>query len=307
VNPVDRVVGAYRAAIDRYRARSASFDHIWQARERYSSMFGARLAAAIAYYGFFAAFAVGLLAYSVLGYLLGGHPAVLSAVDGYLQRNLPFLNSGAIRAARNTVAAAGLLGLLFAGVGWIDNMRSAQRAMWGLVQQPGNVVVRWLVDLGTLVGLGVLLNLSLWASSGIHDLLHLLLRLAHVPGGAISVVLRWVGETLAVGVNLLMSAGLLIGVPRLWVGRQRIIGPTILVGVGLTLLTTIGRVYIGHTESNPAYQVAGAAVGLLVFLYLFSQLLLFGAAVAATSPRGRVRDLAAPPARPPVPAGELAD
>ncbi len=67
----------------------------------------------------------------------------------------------------------------------------------------------------------------------------------------------------------------------------------IVVGLGLTLLTTVGRVYVEHTAHNPAYRVVSAAAGLLVFLYLFSQLLLFGAALGATG-RGHVRDLAAP-------------
>ena len=54
-----------------------------------------------------------------------------------------------------------------------------------------------------------------------------------------------------------------------------------------------------HATNNPAYRVACATAGLLVFLYLFSQLLLFGAAWAATGTRGRVVDLAAGPPPPP--------
>ena len=69
-----------------------------------------------------------------------------------------------------------------------------------------------------------------------------------------------------------------------------------LVAVGITLLNTVGRYYVVRTERNPAYTVVAGAVGLLVFLYLLNQLVLFGAALAATSPRGRVVDLAEGPA-----------
>ena len=293
MNPVDRVVAAWDAAISRGRSRSRGFDHLWQARERYASMFGPRLAAAIAYYGFFAAFAVGLLGYSVLGFVLGDNRAVLNTVDTYLQRNLPFLNAGAIQSARNAVAVIGLLGLLFAGIGWIDSMRSSQRAMWGLQQHPGNVVIRWLVDLGILLGLGVVLGLGLWASNVLQDLLGLALRGVGLPGGVVDTTKEWTGEVLAAALNLLMSAALLMLVPRVWVSWYRIVVPMVLVGTGLTFLTTLGRLYIAHTERNPAYRVAGTAVGLLLFLNLFSQLLLFGAALAATSTRGRIRDLGA--------------
>lgn len=292
MNPIDKVVAVWDATIERSRAKSPGFDHVWQARGRYQSMYGPRLAAAIAYYGFFAAFAVGLLGYSILGYVLGNNQAAVNTVDEYLKQNLPFLNPGAIQHARNTVAIIGLLGLLFAGIGWIDSMRSSQRAMWGLRQSPGNFVVRWLVDLGILVGLGLLLGLGLYASSGVQELAGLLLRAVGAPTRAVGLTRYLISDVLSLALNLLMSAGLLIAVPRLWASPNRMVGPTILVGVGLTMLTTLGRFYIAHTERNPAYQVAGTAVGLLLFLNLFSQLLLFASAVAATSPRGRVRDLA---------------
>ncbi len=293
MNPIDRVVAAWDAAIDRGRARSPGFDHVWQARERYSSLFGPRLAAAIAYYGFFAAFAIGLLGYSVLGFVLGDNRAVLNAVDAYLQRNLPFLNPAAIQSARNAVAVIGVLGLLFAGIGWIDSMRSSQRAMWGLEQHPGNIVVRWVVDLGILVGLGVVLGLGLWASNLLQALIGLVLREVGLPAAAVNTTTAWTGEVLAAALNLLMSAALLTLVPRVWVSWYRLVVPMVMVGTGLTFLTTLGRLYIAHTERNPAYRLAGTAVGLLLFLNLFSQLLLFGSALAATSARGRVRDLAA--------------
>jgi membrane protein len=292
VNPISRAVAAWESTIDRSRERSRGFDHAWQARERYQSMFGPRLAAAIAYYGFFAAFAIGLLGYSVLGFVLRGNKTVLGTVNGYLQQNLPFLNVAAIQSARNTVAVLGLLGLLFAGIGWVDSMRSSQRAMWGLTQHPGNFLVRWLVDLAMLLGLGVLLGLGLWASSGVQDLVGIALRGLGVSAGGVRSSQGWVGEVLSAALNMLMSAGLLLAVPRVWASWYRIVWSIVLVGTGLTLLTTLGRVYIAHAERNPAYQVAGAAVGLLLFLNLFSQVLLFGAALAATSPRGRVRDLA---------------
>jgi membrane protein len=295
VNPVDRAVAAWAGGIDRARRRSGYFDHVWRARERYNGEFGPRLAAAIAYYGFFAAFALSVAAYSVLGYVLAMNQAAIRTVDAYLQRNLPFLKPEDIQNSRQTLAVVSMIGLVLAGVGWVDGMRSAQRAMWGLEQQPGNLIIRRLVDLAMLVGVGLLLSLSLWLTNGIHDLVRSLL-LWTAPEPAIGRgVLSVVGQVLSFLVNLLMAASLLIAVPRLRVSPRRMLGPTILVGAGLTLLTTVGRVYVNHVSHNPAYGVVGAAAGLLVFLNLFSQLLLFGAALAATSRYGPVTDLAAGP------------
>jgi uncharacterized BrkB/YihY/UPF0761 family membrane protein len=45
-------------------------DHLCRAAERYDELDGSRLAAAITYYGFFAAFALGVLLFAVLGTVL---------------------------------------------------------------------------------------------------------------------------------------------------------------------------------------------------------------------------------------------
>jgi membrane protein len=76
---------------------------------------------------------------------------------------------------------------------------------------------------------------------------------------------------------------------------RRLLPSALFIAVGLLGLKTLGRLYISRTQHNPAYQVFASAIGLLVFMYLFSQVVLFAAALAATSPRGRVRDLAAGP------------
>jgi membrane protein len=91
---------------------------------------------------------------------------------------------------------------------------------------------------------------------------------------------------------VVVATALLTAVPRLRIPPRRLLPSVLLVAIGLSLLSTVGRVVIGHTQHNPAYQLAGWAVGLLIFLNLFSQLLLYGAALAATNPRGRVVDLA---------------
>ncbi len=298
---IGRSVAAWDAGVARWRARSAALDHLWRARERYNENFGPRLAAAIAYYGFFAAFALGLVAYSVLGFVLAANHSVLRSVNQFLARNLPFLNATDIANARRTVAVLSLIGLVLTGVGWVDGMRSAQRAMWRLEQQPGNFFIRRVVDLAMLVGLGLLLSLSLWAAGGIEslgrDVLGMLAdeRAASGVQDAAARALDWLGQVLSVLVNLVLAAGLLVAVPRLRVSVRRMLPSVVLVGLGVTLLSTVGRIYVSHTEHNPAYRIVGTTAGLLVFLNLFSQLLLFGAALAATGTRGPVTDLAAGP------------
>ena len=63
-------------------------------------------------------------------------------------------------------------------------------------------------------------------------------------------------------------------------------------GRGLELLKTLGRLYVQRTEANPTYQLVAGSVGLLVFLNAVNQVVLFAAALTATSTAGRPADLA---------------
>lgn len=299
MNPFAALEKGWDTAITWSRRRSKVFDHIWTARERYSEVLGGRLAAAIAYYGFFAVFALALIAYAIVGFVLANNTAAVDTVNRFLQQNIPFLDATQIAQARNTVAIIGLIGLVFTGVGWIESLRSSQRAIWGYPQQPGNLFVRRALDLTIMIGIGLLLALSLWVQASINDAVKpVLLWLSpnNVTVGVqdtINAIARVVGIILGLMVNALLAASLLSGVSRLRMPLRRLIPSTLLVAVGLSVLSTVGRLYIDFTSRRPAYQLVGGTVALLLFLYLFNQLLLYGAALAATSKHGTVVDLAA--------------
>ena len=306
----DRVVAGWDAGTDRLRRRWPAVDHAFRARARYEEVFGGRLAAAIAYYAFFAAFALGVVSYALIGLVPAGKQAATNTVSQYLSQNLPWLRPDELVQSRHTVAIIGLVGLVVTGVGWIEAMRSAQRAVWGLEQQPGNPIVRRLVDLGMLAGLGVLMTLSLTltgllASAAEHVLRAITPDQAFAGRNAVLTVPFWLDWASSGAVDLIIAAALLTAVPRVRVPRRRLRSSVLLVAIGLVLLTTVGRFLINHTRHNPAYAVVAGAAGLLLFLYLFNQLLLWGAALAATSTHGRIVDLAAGPPPPRAAADKL--
>jgi membrane protein len=284
VNPIDRAYDAAESRIMKVRLRSRYFDHFCRALLRFWEVQGGRLAAAIAYYGFFAIFALLLIGYSIFGILLTNNTELFDIVRDFLRQNLPFLNVQAILASGKTVGIVGIIGLTFTGIGWVEAIRSSQRLIWRLNEQPGYIGVRQALDLGVLIGLLLLLALSQLAVYGLERLLHWL------AGGFI---LSAISLLLTVAVNMLLAAALLGVVPRLRMTVRRMAPPVLQVGIGITLLNTFGKQFVGLVERNPAYGLVGSAVGVLVYLYVFSQLLLFGAAWAATSPHGRVVDLSA--------------
>ncbi|WP_091348357.1 YihY/virulence factor BrkB family protein [Micromonospora rhizosphaerae] len=289
MNVIGRIEAALGRRVDTARRRSPAFDHLWRAGTRYTDVLGGRLAAAIAYYGFFAVFALALVAYWIFGAILQDNDQVSRAAADFLRNNLPFIDPQQIAQSSNTVGVIGLIILVFTGIGWVEAIRSSQRLVYGFNQQPGNLVVRRLVDLGVLVAIFVLLGVSVAAVDALESLLRFLLRSTG------SVGLITVSALLSVLVNAVLAAALLVAVPRLRMSRGRLRPAVLVVAVGITLLNTVGRYYVVRTERNPAYTVVATAVGLLLYLYLLNQLVLFGAALAATSRHGRVVDLAEGP------------
>jgi membrane protein len=284
VNPVDRAYDAVEAQILRLRRRSKYFDHLCRAVVRFWDAQGGRLAAAIAYYGFFAVFALLLIGYSIFGILLTNNSELFDIVRDFLRQNLPFLDVQAILDSGRTVGIVGIIGLTFTGIAWVEAIRSSQRLIWRLNEQPGYVGVRQLLDLLVLMGILALLALSQLAAYGLEKLV------AWLAEGFFPSIISLL---LAVAVNMILAAALLAAVPRLRMTVRRMAPPVVQVGLGFTLLNTVGKSFVGIVEKNPAYGLVGSAVGVLVYLYVFNQLLLFGAAWAATSPHGRVVDLSA--------------
>ncbi|GAB1691003.1 YihY/virulence factor BrkB family protein [Krasilnikovia sp. M28-CT-15] len=278
------------AAWRRARRRHGWLDHLARAVARYDEADGGRLAAAITYYAFFATFACALLGFAAFGFVLD-KPGVQQQLQRYLAENLPSLDVQQLRVARSTVGLLAFLGLPVTGWFWIDAVRSSVRKVWRLPEYPGALVPRLLIDLVALIGLGLLLAVSLaiaFFTVAVAD------RLVE-PAGTSAVWSRWllaaVGLAVSVGVNTLLATAILIGLPRLRVPLRRVVVPALIVAACLELLKTVGRIFVHHVAANPTYQVVAGTVGLLFSLNVINQVILFAAALTATSNVGDVTDL----------------
>src|SRR3954470_9281978 len=141
------------------RVRSRIFDHLSRALLRFWDAQGGRLAAAIAYYGFFAIFALLLIGYLIFGILLTSNVELLNIVTEFLAQNLPFLDIQAILSSGKTVGIVGIVGLTPTCIGCFESIRSSQRLIWQVPEQPGYVGVRQALALLVLIGLLLLLGL----------------------------------------------------------------------------------------------------------------------------------------------------
>lgn len=273
------------------RGRVGWLDHLVRAGLRYDEADGGRLSAAVTYYAFFATFALGLLGFAVFGFVLDD-PGMLHSVQRYFADDLPHLNVQALVDARGTAGVIAFIGAPITGWFWIDALRSSIRRIWQLPEYPGKLIVRVLVDLLVLIGLGLLLASSLAVA-------YLTTRVANGLVGAVGAgaeASRWllsgVGLVLGIAVDTVLACGALTGLPRVRMPLRRLLGPAVLAALGFELLKTLGRLYVRQTEANPIYQLVAGSVGLLVFLNAANQMILFAAALTATSGQGQPADLA---------------
>lgn len=270
------------------RRRSPLFDHFWRAKERYNEVLGGRLSAAIAYYGFFAVFALGLVAYAVTIKVFSSNSALVADLDTFLAQYFTTLDTVALKEQADNIQTIGLISLVLAGIGWVDAWRSSLRAVWRLDQHPGNFLALRLVDLGTLIVFALMMGISLGITDGLEQLFQLISQgQTRTPWFKAGV------QLLAFTINLVIAVGLMTVLPRMHMSWRRLLPSILVISVGLTVLNLAGRYFITmRTERSPAYAIVATSVGLLVYLYLFNQIVIWAAAWAATAQNGRVFDLA---------------
>ncbi len=268
----------------------------WQAWTRFGKVRGNLLASGIAFYGFFSIFPALALAAVVFGFVLRGHPELISSLGDALNRRLP----GFVKTASNpsglvelkapdlsllTIGGAGaLVGLVLAGIGWIGAMRDGIRAIFGLPGSPGNVVTDKLRDLGVLVtlGVGVLLSAVLTSvigagASGLSGALGL---------GDHPVLSQVVGLVVGFGVDLgvmVVLLRVLSGLPLPW---HELRSGALVGAVGLTVVKVFGVQLIGRATANPLFGSVILVVGLLFWLNLIAKLILISASWTANVVEG---------------------
>jgi membrane protein len=187
----------------------------------------------------------------------------------------------------------GFVSLPVFGLLWVDSLRSSIRAVWRIEEYPGGFFLRWFIDGIAMVGLAVLLAVSLTVAFGTGALLD---RLAVAAGGAeltpVQLLLAVVGFGLGFGVNAVLAIFVLTALPRLRMPLRRVLGPGLLIAAGVVALKTLAWLFVERVQANPALHVVAGAAGLLIFLLVLNQLILFAAALTATGTTGPVTDLA---------------
>jgi membrane protein len=290
----------------RVRTRFPWFDHVMLAQERYNDCSGNFYAAGITYFTIFALFPLLMVGFAAGGFLLSRRPDLLDEIEqrirqtvsGDLGQQLVSLMDSAI-ASRGTVGVIGLATAVWAGLGWMSNLRQALSQMWDQ-RRESNFVGNKLSDLLALVSafLAMVITIGLTAL-GDPALMRKVVRWMGVhDGAALGGGLRAVSVLVSVSISWLLFTWIISRLPREPVPFRRSIRAALLAAVGFEIFKQVASIYLQSVLTGPAGATFGPVLGLMVFAYVTARLILFATAWAATSEES----LAVAPVPPPDPA-----
>ena len=291
---------------ERLRARFAWVDRVMRAEERYRVQDGNLFAAGIAYYTVFALFPLLMVGFAVAGFVLAYQPELVDTLEGQIRQAVPGesgqqlvqLVNSAID-ARTSVGVIGMATAMWAGLGWMANVREGLSEMWDQRTEPGNFLKTKLSDLSALVTafLASLITVGLTALSS-RGLMHSALTwlgVSNIPG--LDLALQGVSLLAALGVSWLLFTVAIARLPREKLTLRSAARAGLLAAAGFEVFKQLGSIYLQSVVRGPAGAAFGPVLGVLVFAYVTARLLLFATAWAATS----ADSLAAAPVAPPAP------
>lgn len=278
--------------IARLRAAIARLQELWErlqptlpvrAWRRYGDLRGDRLAGAASFYGFVSLFPLLVLSAAIASQVAGS--SGLETVQNLVNDNFPDLGID-VRDFHRQAGALGLISavlLLYSGLRWVDAVRAAVRSMWGMDDQPGNFFVRKLLDVAALAGLGLLIALSWGATVVVRRMARQMLDWVGVEGSGAEPVLETISWLLSLGVNTVLFAYLLAGLPRIRVPVKGQVLTALLGALLFELLKTFLVEYVIGPANDNRYATFAAPLAVMAWIYIVTRLLMVLAALTAES------------------------
>jgi membrane protein len=281
--------------IARMRAWAEQFGFVsrhLRALDRANGLRFTRWAAGIALFGYLSLFPLVVLAFIAFGVVLSNLPDLQTEVEDFLRSALPLLfdpqtqdqpvDIEKIATVTTNAGIISVIGLLIAGLGWVDSTMEGVRRMQGAMRRPRSWLLLRLQDTGALLLMGTILLVALVGAV-----------ILETFGTS---ALTWLGvneeSTWLVQLSAILILGLLVWIVVValygiaWWNRPHRRWRTVMLGALYTtallvLLTQLSFLVVGKTLSNPVYGALAVAAALLVFLYTASAVVLYFASWVA--------------------------
>ncbi len=299
-----QVIDNIKASLERLIRSRPWLDHLVRAGGRYRRQRGDYYAAGITYFTVLSLFPLLMVAFAVAGFVLSGHPHLLTDLQNKIIENIPGslgneLNDLIDRAVRSrgTVGTLGLLVGAYTGLGWMANLRAALTEQWEQQSPEGNWFRTKLSDLGALIGLGlasvVSIGLSTLASSSLGARLLKTLHLSELPGARLILVL--ISILLGFLASWAVFVWIIARLPREPVTLRSAARAAALAALVFEIFKYVASFYLQAVLTSPAGAAFGSVIGLMVFSYITYRILLFATAWAATASENEPEAEIAPP------------
>jgi membrane protein len=259
-------------AIDRRQQQTPGVGFIAAVYKKFSDDQAGQLAALIAYYAFVSIFPLLLVFVTILGFVLQGHPSDQEKIVHGTLGQFPILSDSLkLHALKGSgvALAIGIAGTLLAGMGITSAAQNALNGIWDVPHKSRpNFLSSRLRSLGMLAVLGTLMVVSTAAAGFVGSSSH----------GAVTVV-AGVLVAFAVNVALFMATFKLLTAAD--VSWRDLLPGVIVAAVLWQLLQHLGGYYVDHTlkHTEPLYGTFAVVLGLLAWLYLGAQLVIFAAEI----------------------------
>ncbi len=265
--------------IDRVQRRFGPLAFLFAVVKKFGDDQAGRLAALVAYYSFFSIFPLMLVAVTVIGYVVNDRSAEefqnsalaqIPVVGTQIAENVKGLSGSLAALVIGSVTA------LWAGLGAMQAAQDAMNAVWAVprVEQP-NFFKKRFRSLIMLVVVGLGLVVATAAPQVV----------TQVPD--IGPLVRVVGLVVTAGINavvFLIAFQVLIYGHLPW---RALLPGAVAAGIGYTALQLLGQVYVERTitGAQDTYGTFAVVIGLLSYLYLLAQLIIFCAEISNVSSR----------------------
>lgn len=291
--------------LDRLQARMPWFDHTMRAQQRYTDCKGDFYAAGLTYFTIFALFPLLMVGFAVGGFVLVGRPDLLAeveeriraAVSGDLGQQLVQLMDSAID-SRGTVGIIGLAAAAWAGLGWMANLREALSQMWGSFRdEQGSFLKTKLSDLGALLStfVAIVVTVALTALGNTSVMQNVLDWFGFPNAPGLSVALRTASIVVSILVSWLLFTWIIARLPRESTSLRSSMRAGLIAAVAFEVFKLVASIYLRSVVTGPAGATFGPVLGLMVFAYITSRLILFATAWAATTPENMGEEMVPPP------------
>jgi membrane protein len=278
--------------LEQLRERHPWLDHLVRAGTRFTDHHGTHYAAAITYFSILSLVPLLMIAFSVAAYVLFFNPAYLDQIRASISENLPpnlvdFVNPVIDQAigSRTAVGVVGLVGALYSGIGWMSNLREALSEQWAQSPEPPALPKRLLFDLTALVGLGIALVGSFAITGIASGAANYVLGLVGLADqGWAQFLLGLLGILLGLLANFLVFLWVIARLPRQHTPLRSAVKAAVFGAIGFEILKQVMTFYLSSVTSSPSGAAFGPILGLLVFVNVASQFILFVTAWAATAP-----------------------